>query len=104
MPTPGVYPLRFLLVVGAGLVGVGYVLCGFACYLYGYRRDHPRLHAFGRTVVTFAPAPLLAAAVGFFVQLVVVGPVVLAVVGLLVVGGALVPPARGVMVAFDDAG
>jgi hypothetical protein len=98
-----VYPFRFLLVVGAALVGVAYVLVGFACYLYGYRRDHSRLHAFGRTVVSVAPAPLLAAAVGFFLQLVATGVVVLAVVTLLVVGGVLVPPARGLMAALDDA-
>ena len=102
-PNAGVFPFRILLVVGAALVGGGYVFVGFACYLYGFRRDRPRLHAFGRTVVTFAPAPLLAAAAGFFLQLVATGVVVLAVVGLLVVGGVLVPPARGLMAAFDHA-
>ena len=97
------FPFRILLVVGAALVGGAYVLVGFTCYLYGYRRERPRLHAFGRTVVTFAPAPLLAAAAGFFLQLVATGVGVLAVVALLVVGGTLVPPARGLVVAFDDA-
>ncbi|WP_255194989.1 hypothetical protein [Halorarius litoreus] len=98
------YPLRFLLVLVAALVGTGYVLGGFACYRYGHRRDHTRALVFGRTVVTFAPAPLLAAVVGFFVQLVVTGSIILGVVGLLVVGGVLVPPARGVVAVFDDAG
>ncbi|WP_255151034.1 hypothetical protein [Halorarius halobius] len=97
------YPLRFLLVVGAAVVGLAYVAVGFACYIYGHRRDRTRVQAFGRTVVTFAPAPLLAAAVGFGLQVLSSALTVFVVAAVLLAGGLLVPPARGVMVALDDA-
>jgi len=96
-----VYSPRFTLVLAGLALGLCYVLVGAGCYAVGYRRGAARLKRFGEALLTRSPAVIVGVAVAYGVS---TAQGSLDVAGLLVAAvGALVPPARALMVALDDA-
>ena len=94
------YSPRFTLVLTGLALGLAYVLVGAGCYAVGYRRGADRLKRFGETLLTRSPAVIIAVAVAYALS---TADGSLGLAGLLVAAvGALVPPLRALMVAFDD--